>query len=390
MSIQIAIVEDDQMFQVITKNNLAKIRAFNIRTYATGKEFLTALENKETIPDIVILDNNLPDYNGIELLKKIKIHNEDIAVILTSGQQDVNVVVEAYDNDAVRYIVKNKATEEKLAKTIKKLASQIDLKHELLALKDRNIVRSEYSEIIGECDELKKVFRILNKAKTVNIPTLIVGESGTGKELIANALHNDSGWKKKPFVAVNVAAIPDDLIEAELFGYEKGAFTGASNKRIGKFEEANGGTLFLDEIGELKIELQSKLLRVIQENKVSRIGSNKELPLEFKLVTATNKNLKQMADEGKFREDLYYRISGLIIPIPALRKRENDVILLIQFFTNKFCNANNLPKKPWSNDAIQTMKEYNWPGNIRELKNVVERAVLLSENNEIMPEDILF
>ena len=219
---------------------------------------------------------------------------------------------------------------------------------------------------------------------------MITGESGTGKELVASAIHYNSSRKNRPFVAVNVAAIPEDLIESELFGHERGAFTGADSKRIGKFEEANEGTIFLDEIGEMDINMQTKLLRVLQESKITRLGSNKEIPLNVRVIAATNKNLAQRVKDGKMREDLYYRLQGFLIHLPPLRERDNDILLLAKSMLKSFCETNRMPVKSFSKEALKAMMLHPWSGNVRELKAFIERAVLISYGVEIEDEDLIF
>ncbi|MFM9051713.1 MAG: sigma-54 interaction domain-containing protein, partial [Bacteroidota bacterium] len=222
------------------------------------------------------------------------------------------------------------------------------------------------------------------------IMVLVTGQSGTGKELVAKAIHYNSPRARKPFVTVNMGAIPSDLIESELFGHEKGAFTDARERRIGKFEEANGGTIFLDEIGEMDLHLQTKLLRVLQEKEVTRIGSNKTIRLDFRVVAATNKNLANEVRAGKFREDLYYRLQGFLIHLPPLYERGDDVILLCKKFLTEFCNENRMSPISISREATRKLMEYKWPGNVRELKAVIERAAIMSENNEILVDDLIF
>ncbi|MFN9596264.1 MAG: sigma-54 interaction domain-containing protein [Bacteroidota bacterium] len=230
----------------------------------------------------------------------------------------------------------------------------------------------------------------MQKVEKSNIMVLITGQSGTGKELVAKGLHYNSNRARKPFVTVNMGAIPEDLVESELFGHEKGAFTDARERRIGKFEEADGGTIFLDEIGEMTLHLQSKLLRVLQEKEVTRIGSNKTIKLDFRMIAATNRNLALEVKEGRFREDLFYRIQGFLIHLPPLEERGDDVILLAKNFLSDFCLNNRMNQPELSRETISFMLKYKWPGNIRELKAVIERAAVLCENNTITPEDLMF
>jgi len=254
-------------------------------------------------------------------------------------------------------------------------------------------VQQKYSfrnTIIGDSAAIKNVFGLIEKALETNITVIISGETGTGKELVAKAIHYNSRRKDKPFVAVNVPAIPSELIESELFGHEKGAFTGASFRRTGRFEEADGGSLFLDEIGEMEMNLQTKLLRVLQEKEIVRIGSNKPVKTDCRIIAATNRNLKEEVRKGKFREDLYYRLLGLPIEMPPLRERGNDILMLAGFFIERFCRENNLPVKRLSPGAQKKLLNYSFPGNVRELKSIVELAVTLSVNNQIEAADFTF
>ncbi|OHX65341.1 sigma-54 interaction domain-containing protein [Flammeovirga pacifica] len=250
---------------------------------------------------------------------------------------------------------------------------------------------TDYSYLIkGKSEAMKKVFDVMEKAIKTIINVNIVGETGTGKELIAQAVHQNSPRKLRKFVAINVASIPNELIESELFGYEEGAFTGATKRREGKFEEAEGGTLFLDEIGELPLDLQSKLLRVLQEREITRIGSNEVIPINVRLITATHKNLLNEVSEGKFREDLYYRLLGLPIELPPLRERKEDIIPLSQFFIENYISKNsNIPQKSLTNEAKQKLEDYSFPGNIRQLRALIELAITLADENEIRGVDIL-
>jgi DNA-binding NtrC family response regulator len=232
--------------------------------------------------------------------------------------------------------------------------------------------------------------KLIQKVENSKLITLITGESGTGKEVVANAIHYNSPRKRKSYIPVNMAAIPIDLIESELFGHEKGAFTGADQRRIGKFEEANEGTIFLDEIGEMPMDLQAKLLRVLQDNKISRVGSNKQIELDIRVIAATNKNLKERVKEGKFREDLMYRLQGFLIHLAPLKERGNDVILLAKYFIDEFSKASKVKPKTLSSHAVEKLLKYDWPGNVRELKSVIERGILMGEEEKIEPDDLIF
>jgi len=385
---KIFLIDDDEIYSHIISQGLEENDLYDVTVFESGEAFIEHLNKDE--PDIAVIDFSLPGMNGLEVLKKIKTHNPEIGTVILSGQDKVEVVVEAYNSGANHYVIKNDNVILELNHCVKNLTTHSNLRKEVKELKDQIIDRNKYYRIIGESKPILNVIKLIQKVEKTNFTTLITGESGTGKEVVAKAIHYNSPRKRKPFVPVNVAAIPIDLIESELFGHEKGAFTGASGRRIGKFEEANGGTIFLDEIGEMALDLQAKLLRVLQDSRISRLGSNKEMKLDFRVVAATNKNLIDQVKEGKFREDLMYRLQGFLIHLAPLRKRGNDVILLAKYFLKEFCKANNVEEKSLSNKAIESLLNYSWPGNVRELKSVVERAVLLSEQEKIEPEDLIY
>ena len=383
---RIFVVEDNEFFSHLIKQKLENDQR-EISLFASAETFRNSLHQN---PDIVILDYNLLESNGIDLLKEIKNFNQEIKTILISGQDKVEVVIEAYENGAEEYIKKDDNALTLLELKVQKHSSEVNLRKEVDLLREQIIDRNKYSRIIGESQAILKVLRLIQKVEKTNMLALITGESGTGKELVASAIHYNSERRNKPFVAVNVAAIPEDLIESELFGHERGAFTGADTKRIGKFEEANEGTIFLDEIGEMDIHMQTKLLRVLQESKITRLGSNKEIPLNVRVIAATNKNLAQRVKDGKMREDLYYRLQGFLIHLPALRERENDLLLLAKTMLQQFCTANRLPVKTFSSESLKAMMNHPWSGNVRELKAFVERSVLISDGEIIEAEDLIF
>lgn len=383
---RIFVVEDNEFFAQLIKQKLENDQR-EISLFASAVTFRNSLHQN---PDIVILDYNLPESNGIDLLKEIKNFNQEIKTILLSGQDKVDVVIEAFENGAEEYIKKDDNALTLLELKVQKHSSEVNLRKEVDLLREQIIDRNKYSRIIGESQTILKVLRLIQKVEKTNMLALITGESGTGKELVASAIHYNSERRNKPFVAVNVAAIPEDLIESELFGHERGAFTGADTKRIGKFEEANEGTIFLDEIGEMDIHMQTKLLRVLQESKITRLGSNKEIPLNVRVIAATNKNLAQRVKDGKMREDLYYRLQGFLIHLPPLRERENDLLLLAKTMLQQFCTANRLPVKSFSSEALKAMMNHPWSGNVRELKAFVERSVLISDGEIIEAEDLIF
>lgn len=380
------IVEDDMMVASLMKQSLAKFD-HDITHFTTAEECIKSLHLN---PDIVSVDYNLPGMNGLELMNRIKAYNSAIMVVIVSGQETLDVVIEAYKHGASEYIIKNDNLFVNLENSVKNLSMSVVLKKEVEFLKDQIIDRHKYANILGNSNPIIRVLKLIQKVEKSNIMVLVTGQSGTGKELVAKALHYNSPRARKPFVTVNMGAIPEDLIESELFGHEKGAFTDARERRIGKFEEANDGTIFLDEIGEMNLHLQTKLLRVLQEKEITRIGSNKIIKLDFRMIAATNRNLSNEVKEGRFREDLFYRIQGFLIHLPPLNERGDDVILLAKSFLEEFARNNKIPPITLSKEAVQFMLKYEWPGNVRELKAVIERASLLCENNTIQTDDLMF
>lgn len=385
--VKIFVVEDSEWYNRLLVHTLSMDPDHEVKSFFNGKDFLNSLYES---PDIVTLDYRLPDITGLEILERIRQENIDVQVILISEQDDINTVVSLLKMGAVDYITKSDDIKDRLLNTVKNIRNGIGLKREISSL--RKEIRKKYSfdqTIIGESPAIKAVYELIDKALATNITVIISGETGTGKELVAKAIHYNSKRSNKSFVAVNVAAIPTELIESELFGHEKGAFTGASFRRIGQFEEADGGTLFLDEIGEMELSLQSKLLRVLQEKEIVRIGSNKPVKTDCRIIVATNKNLKEEVKKGNFREDLYYRLLGLPIELPPLRDRANDTLILAQHFIEVVCAENNIPVKKLSEEVQNKLMSYLFPGNVRELKSVIELAVTLSGKSEIIPADIV-
>src|SRR5688572_255952 len=349
---KIFIIEDDVMVATLIRQALSK-HDHDLTHFTTAEE---CMQNLHLNPDIVTVDYNLPGMNGIELMKRIKNYNSSVMVVLVSGQETLDVVVEAYKYGASEYIIKNDNLFANLENSVKNLSMNVVLKKEVEFLKDQIIDRHKYSNILGNSTPVMRVLKLIQKVEKSNIMVLVTGQSGTGKELVAKALHFNSPRSRKPFVTVNMGAIPEDLIESELFGHEKGAFTDARDKRIGKFEEANDGTIFLDEIGEMNLNLQTKLLRVLQEKEITRIGSNKIIRLDFRMIAATNRNLANEVKEGRFREDLFYRIQGFLIHLPPLKERGDDVILLAKNFLADFCKNNKMDLAHLSKEAVKFMR----------------------------------
>ncbi len=385
---KIFIVEDDTWYRNFLNYSLQLNPDYEVMTFENGKDCLNSLHLK---PDLITVDYSLPGMNGSELIKKIKEFDDSIQLIIISGQDDVGTAVELLKLGVFDYLIKNEDTKHRLLNSAQNALTNTSLKTEIKELREDLGKKYDFSKtIIGNSDLLKKTFSMIEKAATSKITVSITGETGTGKELVAKAIHYQSERKKNPFVPVNVAAIPRELIESELFGHEKGAFTGADARRIGKFEQAIKGTIFLDEIGELDLNVQAKLLRVLQEREVTRIGSNQTIPIDVRIIVATHKNLAQEVQEGRFREDLYYRLLGLPIHLPPLRDRGNDVVHLAKFFIDEYCKENKTGKISLSNDAQKKLLDYNYPGNIRELKAIIELACVLCEEGNIESKDITY
>ena len=384
----IFVVEDDPMYQRMIKYVMEMNPDHEVHIFATGEECLQSLHMK---PSIISLDYSLPDMTGDEVLKKIKSFDKDIAVIILSSQQDVSTAVKLLREDAYDYITKDNETKERLLHTIDHIKNHNNLKKEVTSLRQELQTSFKVDKnIIGDSKAMQNVFALLGKAAKTNITVSISGETGTGKEVIAKSIHYNSIRKKENFVAVNMSAIPKDLLESELFGYEKGAFTGANTRKRGMFEMANNGTLFLDEIGEMDINLQAKVLRALQEREIMRVGAEKPISFDARVIVATHRNLTDEVASGNFREDLYYRLLGLPIHLPPLRERGNDIILLAQFFLNIFLKNNALTDIHFSKKAKSKMLTYAFPGNVRELKAVVELAAVLTNDDTIDEEDIRF
>ena len=384
--LKIFILEDDTWYGSMLQHYLSLNPDYEVKRFEKSGEFFNHLHEN---PDVVTLDYSLPDMAGDEVLKKIKENFPSIQVLVISGQEDVATAISLLKNGAFDYIVKDDDTKDRLWNTLLHLKEINGLRNEVEQLKELVVKKHDFSKfIIGKSDEIQKVCALIEKASKTNITVSISGETGSGKEVVAKAIHYNSERSKKPFVAVNVAAIPKDLLESELFGHEKGAFTGAVTRRIGKFEEANNGTLFLDEIGELDINLQAKLLRVLQEREVIRVGGNEVTKVNCRIIVATHRNLMDEVQNKTFREDLYYRLIGLPIFIPPLRDRGNDIIILAKHFMDAFCKENGGAKKVLSEEAQKKLLGYPFPGNVRELRSVIELATVLADDEVIQPQNL--
>jgi DNA-binding NtrC family response regulator len=386
--VSIFVVEDDIAYSKFLKHVLELNPDFEVEFFTTGRECLNNLHKK---PSIITLDYSLPDLSGEGVLNQIREFDPNISVIIISAQEKIRTAVDLLKLGAFDYIAKDQEAKDRILNSINHARNKYSLIREIDHLKKEITGKYEFEKsIVGTSPAIKKVFDLLEKAVKTNIIVSIAGETGTGKELVAKAIHYNSNRKDKPFVAVNVAAIPRDLIESELFGHEKGAFTGSIGRRIGKFEEAEGGSVFLDEIGEMDLSLQAKLLRVLQEREITRIGGNQVIKIDVRIIVATHRNLQEEVKGGRFREDLYFRILGLPILLPPLRERGQDIIFIAKYFLDQFTKDNQLKRFKISSEAQDKLLQYPFPGNVRELKSVIELAAVMAEDTEIKPENINF
>ncbi len=387
-SIRIFIVEDDPVYQRLVKYVVELDSDHEVHVFATGKD---CLANLGMNPDIVSLDYSLPDMTGEEVLRKIKAFNEHIGVIILSGQQDIGTAVKLLREGAFDYIIKDAETKERLQNALFHLKDKIRLNREVDTLKAELVEKYDFSKyFIGQSQPMLAVFHLIEKAVKSNINVSIQGESGTGKEVVAKSIHHHSPRRKGPFIAINMSAIPSELLESELFGYEKGAFTGALARKKGQFELSNGGTLFLDEIADLNINMQAKLLRALQEREFIRVGGESPIPFDARLIVATHKNLAEEVQEGRFREDLYYRLLGLSIKLPPLRERGNDIILLAKSFLANYAKQQGTKALELTKEAKNKLLGYAFPGNVRELMAMIELASVMAEGKYVEAEDIQF
>jgi DNA-binding NtrC family response regulator len=387
-SFKIFIVEDDPLYGEMLKYHLSLNPDNEVFKFETGAE---CLKNLYVGPSLISLDYSLPDMSGFDVIKRVREYNQEIPIVIVSGQEDVATAVRLLKDGAYDYFVKDEDTKERLWNTLKNIKERLELKEEINILKEEIGKKYEFRKIIkGNSLAIKQIFQLIEKATFTNITVSLYGETGTGKELVAKAIHYNSTRARYSFVPINVTAIPHELIESEFFGHEKGSFTGANSRKIGKFELANRGTIFLDEIGEMDLNMQAKLLRVIQEKELTRVGGNKPIKFDARVIVATNRNLAKEVQKGNFREDLYYRLLGLPIEIPPLRFRGNDILILAKHFVDDFCRENKMTKLEISSKAQEKLLKYPFPGNVRELKAVMELACVLSNSHNIDEEHITF
>lgn len=378
---KVLVVDDDKVLQQSVKQAL-EFHHFNVEVADNGKEAVNAVYRDKY--DLVVMDVNMPEMDGLQALVEIKKHDPSIIVLILTAYSNVSDAVKAVKEGAFNYLEKPITTENLVAliKRALKARSMVEttaFSAPTLSLGDG----SEGDKFVGESNSMQKVFNVIGKLAKVNTPVLIRGESGTGKELVARAIHFNGPRKDAKFVAVNCGAISENLIESELFGHEKGAFTGADQRKIGKFQYAEGGTLFLDEIGDISPAMQVKLLRVLQEKKFTPVGSNREITADVRIIAASHKPFEDMIKKGEFREDLFYRLNVLPVYLPPLRERKSDIPHLVNYYINYFNNVHNLEVSGITPEATKILQEYSWPGNIRELRNTIEHCFIMESGDYI-------
>lgn len=384
MNARILIAEDDATQREIIEDILSQ-DGYEVNAVESAPAALEAVEADSY--NILLTDLRMPGMDGLELLRRVKGVQPDVEVIVMTAYATVSTAVTAMKEGATDYLAKPFDKDELLV-VVTKTAERMKLRRENRQLRELVTQASSLGNIIGESESMQAVFQIAQRAVPINSTVLITGESGTGKELVAQYIHFAGPRKEEPFIVVNCAAIPDTLVESELFGHEKGAFTGADASRQGKFEVANGGTIFLDEIGDMRLESQAKLLRVLQDGVVERVGATQTRQVDVRVIAATNQNLRERVDEGAFREDLYFRLEVLPIRMPPLRERARDLPLLIAHFREKLGQRLGRPAPGFSPDAVAAMRAYAWPGNVRELENTLEQLFILSDSETITASDL--
>lgn len=381
---KILIVDDDpEILEIIA--DILREGGYSVDTAPDGVMAIRHIDAESY--DLVITDLNLPEIDGMMVLKHVVDQSPDTMCIILTGYGTIKSAVEAIKTGAFDYITKPIKSGEILV-VVEKALRYKHLERENILLRQQLRKKYRFENFIGDSRPIQKVFELIEKVADTDSTVLITGESGTGKELIARAIHYNSYRRDKPMVVINCGAIPEELLESELFGHEKGAFTGAHKSRIGRFELANEGTIFLDEIGDMSPNLQVKLLRVLQEQKFERVGSTRTIKVDIRTIAATNKNLVSAVNKGTFREDLYYRLNVIPIKVPPLRHRKSDIPLLVDFFLKKFCKEKRKHVKGFSSEAMDALFQYDWRGNVRELENLVERVIILANGEEIGVEDI--
>ena len=377
---KVLVVDDDKVLQQSVKQAL-EFHHFNVDVADNGKEAVNAVYREKY--DLVVMDVNMPEMDGIEALSEIKKHDPSIIVLVLTAYSNVSDAVKAVKEGAFNYLEKPITSDNLVALIKRALKARSMVETTAFSAPTLSLGDSNDDKFVGESNSMQKVFNVIGKLAKVNTPVLIRGESGTGKELVAKAIHFNGPRKDNKFVAVNCGAISDNLIESELFGHEKGAFTGADQRKIGKFQYAEGGTLFLDEIGDISPSMQVKLLRVLQEKKFTPVGSNREISVDVRIIAASHKPFEEMIKTGDFREDLFYRLYVLPVYLPPLRERQSDIPHLVNYYVNYFNNVHSLEVSGVTPEAIKIMQEYSWPGNIRELRNTIEHCFIMESGDYI-------
>ena len=385
--IYVLVIDDDETHAQTVAENLERIKQINCHcTVATsGKRGASLIESENY--DVIVTDLQMDEIDGLGILQKAKQELPDSEVIVLTGHGSINSAVTAMQSGAYTYLTKPLDIQE-LRGAVLKASSRLQLIRQNAELNQRLDEKFGFEGVIGNSSEMHKIIQQLKAVAPTDATVLVTGENGTGKELVAKAVHQNSLRKNKPFVGLNIAALPESTLEDELFGHEPGAFTNATTRRVGKFEHANGGTLFLDEIGDMPLDTQVKLLRVLEERKITRLGSNEEIDINVRIVAATNTDLQKAVEEKRFREDLYYRLNVVEIKLPPLRERRGDITLLLDHFRKDACDRNNKDVQGFSRAAQQALMTYDWPGNIRQLKHVVERAVILDLDGTLNVDDL--
>ncbi len=383
------LVVDDEAPMREALNDWLREDGYEVGLAESGKDAIAMAVGKSW--DVILLDLKMPGMDGIETLRQLKGKevDTDAEILMMTAYATVDTAVQAMKEGAFDYLVKPFAPDE-IEMQIKKIVTHRELVLENILLRQKLEERSEYDEIIGKSDAMQKIYDLISQVATTNSTVLITGESGTGKELIAQAIHGNSQRCYMPFIAVSCGALPDSLLESELFGYERGAFTGAEHTKKGRFEMADKGTLFLDEIGDISLKTQVDLLRFLQRKEFSRLGGQEEIKVDVRILAATNRDLKKAISENKFREDLFYRLNVISIPVPPLRKRKDDIPLLVKAFVRRYCLEMNKELVKIAPSALKLLMDYDWPGNVRELENVIERALVIGRGKEIMTDDLPF
>ena len=386
MQNKVLIADDDRIERRLITRVLKNRFDFDFLEAQNGQQVLETLRENDNVK-IIIMDLNMPIMDGQKALEQLKQEYPNIPVIILTGTQNMNDAVSVMKNGAFDFLSKP-LDQDRMLVSVRNALKMSLMSQEIKRLKENTSSSAHFSDLIGHKTGLAKTIEIGKKACENSLPLLISGGTGTGKEVYAQAIHGQSRRARKPFIAINCGAIPEKLVESILFGHEKGSFTGAVRKSLGKFQEANGGTLFLDEIGELPLEAQVKLLRVLQQKEVESVGAAKAIKVDVRIISATNRDLRKEVSEGRFREDLYFRLNVLQINLPSLADRAQDIEELAYHFIDIFCATHQTKQKPLSPEAIQKLQGYHWPGNVRELENTMNRTMALCDNNIIQPDDI--